>query len=356
MSYTTVISTMSSTPLPNSGGGSGDEPEEMEKWKTIVIIQVIYLSFVGVVGTIANLTVIFRTLRYKNQSKSFGSHLRAAMDTTNMFILSLTVSNLGTSTLSVGIYVIPMYVPNAPVNDFTCRYVWPVRELFTAVACYSFTFIAVGRYLILFRAFRETKLFSSPVVNNVTLWTCCYLVFALPFAAAYKPLNLNGTMFCDASWNSPAAQRTYATFVVVFNAFVPAFLVSVSYIGIIRRLRCSRNAVAPISTMEILPSPNNNVNQSSLSLAVHSQRASKISVLLLLSFLITFMPYGILVLCLEYNTLNADTFAPLEAIYAIAFCLLHSGAVFDPLIIMLSSSAYRPKCGLTIKRKTRQSV
>ena len=342
MSHATIPTTISSSTEQDSGSGSGSgEDEVIEKWKSIVIIQVIYLSCIGVIGTIANLTVIFRGLRYKNGLTGSGSHRSLAMDTTNMLVISLAVSNLGTSTFSIGIFIFPLYVPNTPINDFTCRFIWPVRELFTGVACYAFTFIAVGRYLILFRSFRNTRLFSSPVANNIALWLFCYLFFGLPFAAAYQPYELNGSWVCDTYWDTPEAQRAYVTFLIMFNVFIPSFLVCASYIGIIHRLKGARNVVAPCTTMKTLTD-----NQEALSIAVHSHRAVKISLLLLVSFFITFVPYGVLMLCLEYYDFNADTFPVVEKIYAVVFCLLHSGAAIDPLIIMLSSNAYRPDCGL----------
>jgi hypothetical protein len=325
-----------------SGSGSGSGEATYEQDQSIVTSQVVYLSFVAVVGTVANLIVIFRGLRYKSgHASSTGSHRSAALDTTNLLVISLAISNLGTSTFSTGIFIFPSYVPNTPINDFTCRFIWPLRELFTAVACYSFTFIAVGRYLILFRSFRNTRVFSSPVGNNIALWLFCYLLFALPFAAAYRPVSLDGAWICDTYWESAEAQRAYVTFLIVFNSFVPAFLVCVSYLGIIRRLKSSRNIVAPISTLKALPD-----NREILSIAVHSHRAARISLLLLVSFMLTFVPYGILTLCVEYNDWSSTTIPQLELIHAVAFCLLHSGAVMDPLIIMLSSSTYRPDFGI----------
>ena len=325
-----------------SGSGSGDDSFDWE-YESIEKSQAIYLCFVAVIGTISNLIVIFRGFRlYKSgQTISTGSHRSAAMDSTNLFIISLAISNLGTSTFSVGIYIVPMYIPNTPINNFTCRFIWPVRELFTAVACYSFTCIAVGRYLILFRSFRNTRVFSSPIANNVALWLFSYLLFALPFAAAYKPIKMGGSWICDTFWETAEAQRAYVTFLVLCNTFVPAFLVCVSYLGIIRRLKRSRNIVAPISSLKDLPD-----NREILSIAVHSHRAAKISLLLLVSLIITCVPYGVLALLIEYNKLSSDTIPQLQAIHAVAFCLLHSGAVLDPLIIMLSSSTYRPNCSI----------
>ena len=325
----------------SSGSGSGDDSSDLE-YDSIDQSQAIYLCFVGVIGTIANFIVIFRGFRYKSgQTSSAGSHRSAAMDSTNLFIISLAISNLGTSTFSVGIFVLPMYIPNTPINNFTCRFIWPVRELFTAVACYSFTFIAVGRYLILFRSFRNTRLFSSPIANNVALWLFSYLLFALPFAAAYKPIKYDGRWICDTMWETAEAQKAYVTFLILFNSFVPTFLVCVSYLGIIRRLKRSRNVVAPISTLKALPD-----NREILSIAVHSHRAARISLLLLVSFIITFVPYGVLTLCIEYNNWNSETFPQMHAVHAVGFCLLHSGTVMDPLIIMLSSSTYRPDCSI----------
>ena len=335
MSHTTST-TIPFTTEEGSGSGSGDD-EPVYKWRSIVINQVIYLSIVAVVGTIANLLVIYRGLRYKNGLTR--SRHGSAMDTTHMLIISLAISNLGTSTFSVGIYIFPLYVPNTPINDFTCRFIWPVRELFTAVACYAFTFIAVGRFLILIPSLRNCKVFSSPIANNVALWVVAYLVFALPFAAAYTPYELNGIWVCDTYWKTPDAERAYNTFLILFNVLVPTFLVCVSYVGIIGRLKRARNVVAPVAGGRISESGE------ILSVVVNSHRVVKISLLLLLSFIITFVPYAVLLLMIEYKGLDADTFAELETVHAVAFCMLHSGAVMDPLILMLSSNTYRPDMG-----------
>ena len=339
MLSTTVTSAVWTESTTENVDDNEDDSDVIEKFKNVVIAQVIYLSAICLFGTIMNLAVIFRGLRFKNGLTSSGCHRSAAMDTTNMLVISLALSNLGTSTFSVGIFIFPLYVPNTPINNFTCRYIWPVRELFISVACYSFTFIAVGRYLILFRSFRNTWLFSSPVANNVALWLSCYLLFALPFAAAYEPYDLNGTKLCDTNWESPKSQRVYVTFLILLDTFLPGILVFMSYIGIIRRLKGVRNVVAPMSTMKMLPE-----NHEAFSIALHSHRAVKISLLLLLSFIITFVPYGILLLFVEYGHWTADTYPELETLHAVALCLLHTGAVLDPLIIMLSSSAYRPSC------------
>ena len=341
MSQEAVTTTTSGTNEWDSGNGSG---EVVEKWGSIVINRVIYLSFVALVGTIANLIVIFRGLRYKNGLTSSCNHRSAAMDTTSMLVISLAVSNLGTSTFSVGIDIFPLFFPYVLVNDFACRFIWPVRELFTAVACYALTFIAVGRYLILFRSFKNTRIFSSPVANNIALWIFSYLLIALPFAAAYKPVYANGTWLCDTYWATPEAQRAHVIFLILFNSFVPASLVCVSYIGIIRHLEKVRNIFRPTSTMETRTD-----NDEALSISVTSHRVAKISVFLLLSFIITYVPFGVLLLCIEYYDLDAHTFPELETLFTVAFCLLHTGAVIDPMIILFSSNVYRPDCGLLKK-------
>jgi hypothetical protein len=67
-----------------SGSGSGSGEATYEQDQSIVTSQVVYLSFVAVVGTVANLIVIFRGLRYKSgHASSTGSHRSAALDTTN---------------------------------------------------------------------------------------------------------------------------------------------------------------------------------------------------------------------------------------------------------------------------------
>ena len=334
MSQGTVTTTILSQHELNRASGSREILEE--EWGSTVINQVIYLSFVAVIGSIANLIVIFRGIRYRKDLKSFGCRRTEVMNNTNMFVISLAISNLGTSTFSIGVYIFPMFIPNVLVNEFTCRYIWPFRELFIAVSCYSFTFIAVGRYLILFQSFQNAKIFSSPAVSNIILWIFCYLLFAVPFSTAYKPIDFEGTLLCDIFWETSGAQRVHVTFLVLFNMLVPTFLVCACYLGIIRHLEKVRNVFAP-NTAETLSD-----DDQTLAIAMTSHHAARISLLLLFSFLITYVPFGVVVMYIEYG--NVEYFRGLETIHAVAFCLLHSGAVIDPLVIMLSSSEYRLKC------------
>jgi hypothetical protein len=340
MLQTTVTATTSPTPEWSSGSG-----EIVEEWSSVVLNQVIYLSFVAAIGTVANLVVIFQGIRYRKKLRSFGAN-SAAMNTTNMLVISLAVSNLGTSTFSVGIFILPMYVPYTLVDDFTCRFIWPLRELFLSASCYSFTFMAVGRYLILFQSFQNAKVFSSPAASNAALWIFSYLVIALPFSAAYKQVYMNGVSLCDTFWETPEKQTAHVTFVVLFDSLVPTFLVCLSYVGIIRRVRRVRNVFSSNFTAGSLPD-----NDRTLSTVMFSYRVAKISLLLLFGFFVTYLPFGALAMYIEYSNVDAFNFSELETLHAVAFCLLYTGAVINPLIIMFTSSEYRPKCG-TINQTT----
>ncbi|XP_046865038.1 QRFP-like peptide receptor [Xenia sp. Carnegie-2017] len=314
------------------------DEEIIERYRTVIIVQVAYLSFLCVFGTTLNMIVIFRALRYRNSLLTSGTYRKISIDSTNMFVISLAIANLGTSTFSIGLIILPLYFKNIPVTNFACRFIWPIRELFYAVSCFSLTLIAVSRYFILFKTFQNRKIFRYPILNNIVLWLFCYFVFAFPYSRGYKPEQVNDILICDTTnWSTLQEERGYITFVVVAHVVIPTMFVGISYIGIITRLKHASNMIAPLSTIKMA-----HPNEDMLSTVVKSHRAVKISLLLLLSYMITFIPIACLLLFLQYKEITEDMFPEIEYIYVICTCLVNSGVVMDPVILMLSNRGYRP--------------
>lgn len=329
---------------------------------SIVVKQIIYLSVVAVIGIFANLTVLAKGIAYQRQ-RCTSNRNRVAMTTTNCLVISLAISDLGTSTFSVALFILPSYMPNFPINEFTCKYIQPFRELFFAVSIFSVAFIATYRYLILFEIFqKKLTLLSSNIINNIIIWIMCYLIFALPFSAIYKVDFVDGARVCDVSYDTPTRQRAHRTFVVVVHAFLPAMMVSLSYIGIIRRLRRARMVVTPVAVGN---KQIRNRAEVPMALTVQSHRIVKISILLLIAYWVTVLPYTFLVIAVEYGYLDGQSFPEIEKIGAVAGCLLYSTAVLNPLIVMFTSDLYRPKlatiwycfaCWVTVSQRSRSKT
>ena len=338
----------SASPSDGSGEGSGIP--------SIVVNQVIYLSIVAVIGVFANLTVLAKAIAYHRCTTNRN---RVAMTTTNFLVINLAISDLGTSTFSVAFFILPSYMPTFPINEFTCKYIQPFRELFFAVSTFSVAFIGTYRYLILFETFQKRMTFlSSNIINNIILWIMCYLIFALPFSAVYKVDFVDGAPICDAVYDTSTAQRAHRTFTVVVHVFLPVMMVSLSYIGIIRRLRRVRMVVTPVEV------GNKQIQNAEMpmGLIVQSHRIVKVSILLLIAYWVTVLPYTFLVIAVEYGYLDGIHIPEIEQLTAIAICLLYSPVVLNPFILMFTSDLYRPKvttiwyffaCWVTVPQRAR---
>lgn len=342
----------SASPSDGSGEGSG----EGGGIPSIVVNQVIYLSVVAVIGVFANLTVLVKGIAYHRRTTNRN---RVAMTTTNFLVINLAISDLGTSTFSVASFILPSYVPTFPINEFTCKYIQPFRELFFAVSIFSVAFIGTYRYLILFETFQKRMTFlSSNIINNIIIWIMCYLILALPFSAVFKVDFVDGARICDPAYDTPTAQRAHRTFIVVVNAFLPVIMVSLSYIGIIRRLRRLRMVVTPVEV------GNKQIRNAEMpmGLIVQSHRIVKVSILLLIAYWVTVLPYAFLIIAVEYGYLDEIDIPEIEQLGAIAVCLLYSPVVLNPLILMFTSDLYRPKlttiwylfaCWVTVPQRAR---
>lgn len=314
---------------PSSEGNEGNNAV-----KPIIIGQAIYLSIIAVIGIFANLVVLVKSIRYQRSLICRG---RVSMTITNFLVISLAISDLGTLTFSLSFSVFPHLYPDFWITDFSCKYIQPFREWFLAVSIFCVAFIALGRYLIIFETFREKlTFFSSNAINIILLWILSYLIFALPFSAVYKLQHEDGLRSCDSKWDTLAGRRVHVTFVVLVNVLLPTLTVSLSYIGIIRQLRKVRMVVFPEEVS------NKMAKQAMMTLTIQSHRIVKVSFFLLVAFYVTYFPYLMLIIAVEYGNVDQSSFPQLELIHAIATCLVYTCAMVNPIILMFTSDLYRP--------------
>lgn len=298
----------------------------------IINHQLIYLSIIAVMGTIGNLIVLVKSIILQRDIQRRSCNL--TMTSTNYFVMSLSISNMGTLTISLAFYLLPYYM-SFPINEFSCRYILPARELFLAVSIFSITFMGVDRYLMIFKVFR-TKM--NPFANKICvlmLWILSYLIFALPFSFVYKVVYVDGENVCDPVWNSPTERRAHITFLIFLNVLMPGVVVCLSYAGIIRHLK-------QVSFSSV-PDLSQNKNNSITLVATKSKRIVAVSIMMVIAFWITYIPYALLALVIEFGDLNATSFEQIGLLHAIATCLVYSSAMVFPFILIFFSKPFKPK-------------
>lgn len=291
---------------------------------SIINDQLIYLSIAAIIGIVGNLVLMGKSILFQRKSQRSSSNLTTT--STHYFVLSLSISNLGTLTVSLAFYLLPHYI-SFPITPFSCRYILPVRELFLAVSIFSITFIGTDRFLILFKAYREKMTRHSYKVCVIMLWVLSYLIIALPFSFVYKVANVDGANVCDSMWDTNTERRAHVIFIIVFNVLLPCFLIVWSYVGIARRLR-KVQAESELPRRLII---------------VKSKKIVTVSVMMVMAFLITYIPYASLVLLVEFGNLYSSFFQQLnlELLHAISICLLYSSAMVFPYILIFFSKPFQ---------------
>ena len=291
---------------------------------SIIDDQLIYLSIAAIIGIVGNLVVMGKSILFQRKSQRSSSDLTTT--STHYFVLSLSISNLGTLTVSLAFYLLPYYI-SFPITPFSCRYILPIRELFFAVSIFSITFIAMDRFLFLFKAYREKMTKHSYKVCVIMLWVLSYLIIALPFSFVYKIAYVDGANVCESMWNTKTERRAHVTFIIVFNVLLPCFTIIWSYVGIIRRLK-KVQAESELPRRLII---------------VKSKRIVAVSVMMVVAFWITYIPYASLALLVEFGNLESSFFQRLnlELLHAISICLLYSSPMVFPYILIFFSKPFQ---------------
>ena len=316
--------------MKTGDGGGCNDVLGYDTW-TISLYLIVYLCVAAAIGVIANTVVIFKTIIFERNIRRRTRDL--TMTSTNSFVLSLSFSNVGTLSVSL-LFYFWVYYSGQQITEALCRYVLPMHELFSSASIFSITFISVDRFLILFKGFREKMVRLSYKVWVAMLWVVCYVLFALPFTFVYNVTNINGDYVCASQWDTDTGRRTHLTLLIVFKVLLPGMVVFISYSGIIRSLK----KVSSLSTNSSL-----HVNSSAAMVMTKSKRIVTVSVMMVMTFWLTYVPHALLVLYVEFGNLDASDFELLEILYAIAVALMQSGAMIFPLILLFSIQTKKTK-------------
>nr|CAB3254792.1 5-hydroxytryptamine receptor-like [Phallusia mammillata] len=230
------LNTTSAGQLPNTTTAN---PDTYAPIYALKILEVVYLSFITVIGTIGNLLVIFSIIYAKRVHKSG-----------NLFIINLAVADL----IVTGFYL-PTVIANViaggnALPNAACQ----VAAYLITVSCVcsvsNLTCIAINRYLVIVHPCwyeaHYTKRKTFLAVLLVWIWSN---FLTSPTLFGWSGLGYDPKMV-GCAWDDQAAISYNATFMTL-AVFAPLITICICY-G--RLYRCVRNRGRWIRSFAVSPS------------------------------------------------------------------------------------------------------
>lgn len=193
------------------------------------IVRLTVESFIALVGIIGNFAVCFAITKHRKLNTA----------PTNTYIRNVAIGDLATLLTSFPLGIVREQFTYWPLGEFTCRYIFPLTDIFFGVSIWSIAAIAVDRRRIF--AANVLRLpprsLTVPRIVCTTIWFFSFLAISLPLLLVYdyyQPTDEKPK--CSAVWPKRDLRFIYSIAMSLFTYVIPLSLISVTYFTIKRRL------------------------------------------------------------------------------------------------------------------------
>ncbi|XP_078364469.1 prolactin-releasing peptide receptor-like [Oculina patagonica] len=251
------------------------------KWLAIVRLTV--ESIIALAGVIGNFVVCLTITRHRTLNTA----------STNAYIRNVAIGDLATLLVSFPLGIVREQFTYWPLGEFTCRYVFPLSDMFFGVSVWSIAAIAVDRHRILSANFpgMARKSLKVPRIVCAAIWLISLLAISLPLILVYgyhKPPDAEP--LCLAVWPNHDLPVIYSIAVSLFTYAIPLSLIFVTYCTIKRKLNKSDTFHLEMADRRF----NGSFKSSQVSLVkTRSRRFNKIMTPVVVVFAITVLPLSV---------------------------------------------------------------
>jgi len=193
------------------------------------IVRLTVESFIALVGIIGNFAVCFAITKHRKLNTA----------PTNTYIRNVAIGDLATLLTSFPLGIVREQFTYWPLGKFTCRYIFPLTDIFFGVSIWSIAAIAVDRRRIF--AANVLRLpprsLTVPRIVCTTIWLFSFLAISLPLLLVYdfyQPTDEKPK--CSAVWPKRDLRFIYSIAMSLFTYVIPLSLISVTYFTIKRKL------------------------------------------------------------------------------------------------------------------------
>lgn len=326
----------SSTNLSLANGSLAIAQEKDMSLRLVLTLQVLIALF-GVAGNVVVVTVISRMSKKKKPS--------------DLYLQNLAIGDIGTLLLAFPSTTIKTWF-GWPFGEFTCRYLYPIPEIFYGASVWFIAVIAIERYrkVVTMKPTMKDKLKNRTLLQRAKtvaacVWVASFSVFCFPmfFVIKYRqPPGWCGPVWPDWDRNL-LLNRIYVGSLTLFTYVLPLTVISVTYFLISRKIH-ETDAFIKSMKKELRDTGKDGpctplAKQKSARLS-HNNRVKKILTPLVTVFALTMLPLTLFRLIIVFWPAIVAQEYYTKLLYTVTFfVILNSSA--NPVIYSVVSKEFR---------------
>lgn len=255
------------------------------------------------------------------------SRVQSMKTSTNFLLLNLCIADLLIAVIYLPFITVALYITDEWIfGTFMCKLVSFSQSVATKASILILTALSLERYLTICRPNRVVITAVRVRILCVGLWVIA-MGTALPLFIYKTTGSFGGIEYCTETWSPDAAAAyTYVLFALFY--VMPLIVMVALYLKIGQKLLQSTRKTNSMR----LP---NSVGKATLS---SKTRLTKICVLIILSFALSWAPAHIITL--HYYS-SPDRLENEDVIYPIVSCISYSNCALNPLLYCFMSQNFR---------------
>ncbi|XP_046851877.1 orexin receptor type 2-like [Xenia sp. Carnegie-2017] len=289
------------------------------------------IAVVGFVGNVLVLVAAYQLYKHRTHRNTRSTY----------YIINLSLADLSIILLALPLEML-MHFTSWPFGEFTCKFIYPLRDVFVMVAIMTITALSVERYWVITGPFKAKPNQKHARIIIASIWVIGYLYAGLPLVFVMKLVKVtdNNFLTCETSWKSTAEERVHVILTLFACLVVPSCIITFCYIKIaksLQKLQARRTSIVP---QEGKPTT------SVISLVEQSKKVAKMLVIIVVAFCCCVLPYTMFALVAQFGHIYGTHFVW----YSLFISLFFAHSAVNPVILIIMSKEYRSEVAKIVRR------
>ena len=263
---------------------------------------------------------------------------------TNTYIRNLAIGDLASLLVSFPLGIVREQFAYWPLGEFTCRYMFPLSDIFFGVSVWSIAAIAVEWYCILAADVPRSagSLFTVPRMVCAVIWLMSFLGISLPLILVFEYQQPPGEKpLCSAIWPNSDLFHLYSIAMSLFTYVVPLSLIMGAYYTIKRKLFKIKRESFQMESMAQQDFRGKFKNSKLSCIEKRSEKLNKIMTPVIVVFAITVLPLTIFRVAIMFYFHNPIFQKYSHVMFRICFFFYLFNSAGNPLIYSIVSKRFR---------------
>lgn len=294
-----------------------------EGFDQLAIVQLMCFPIITAAGLVGNVLICFAVCK------------RRRLRITDVFILNLAATDLGTCIISIPFDFAEILSKQWPFGNILCKTVYPLQTILMAVSVYTLLFMSWERHRSVMPPLKPKLKAKRALAILFFLWVACISLVGPYIATLRVETDGNGKTECREQW--PGTYSKVFTLVVFIVLYVlPLFVITANYIKISQKLWRDIQRMRKAIEGDNKGTVKKPLTQAR---AQRNMRIVKIFIIVVIAFSLCMLPNHIMWIWYDFGS-GPDYQHSFDTIIVFCYILVYANSAINPFIFVFLHRRY----------------